>query len=163
MTEKPNDKFIRFLKIYGPWTGSNNQFDEYVSDNAADLGIEPFHFTIPALQEYKDQLTDLIKHKMGKLVLICGQAGDGKTHMLHQMYLDESLIGVGPQAWKEQLANKELISHFIYQDIQYTVVKDLSTIDSDIELLKLAPSLCDTLQVKLPKLKKEFHLSLIHI
>ena len=157
MTEKPNDKFIRFLKIYGPWTGSNNQFDEYVSDNAADLGIEPFHFTIPALQEYKDQLTDLIKHKMGKLVLICGQAGDGKTHMLHQMYLDESLIGVGPQAWKEQLANKELISHFIYQDLQYTVVKDLSTIDSDIELLKLAPSLCDTLQVKLPKLKKEFH------
>ena len=153
MKDKPNDKFIKFLKIYGPWTGSNNQFDEYVSDNAESLGIEPFNFEIPDMLEYAQHLSVLIQAKRSHIVLISGQAGDGKTHMLRQMYTHEHLIGVGAQRWQEQLNNKELISSFVYGDIHYTVVRDLSTIDDDLKLLELAIPLVQAQGLALPKLK----------
>lgn len=153
MKDKQNDKFIRFLKIYGPWTGSNNQFDEYVSDNAVSLGIEPFNFDIPDMLEYEEQLQKLIEAKRSQIVLISGQAGDGKTHMLRKMYSNTKLIGAPAHLWQEQLNNKELISSFTYRGIHYTVVRDLSTIDDDAKLLELSVALAKALGITLPKLK----------
>jgi hypothetical protein len=86
------DKWLCFLRRYGPIPRNDNMYDETIQRSARRQGIVPIEFEHPyqarVLQCFQDA-TNLIS------VILTGTAGDGKTHLCRKVW--ESLNGTDEQ------------------------------------------------------------------
>ena len=96
----PNESFINYLKNYGPLIGSSNQQAENNKiSKKSNKGIEPLNFVIAGQNEYCAQLKQLIESKTSQIIFISGQAGDGKTHFLRNIFIDPNLLAQSEAIW----------------------------------------------------------------
>ncbi len=90
-----NEKFLSFLQSYGPWNNSVTKFDEYANDCRKKYGFDALEIKIPTLNAYQNEIVDLIENKRSQLVLISGNAGDGKTYFLRHVMIALGLLKQG--------------------------------------------------------------------
>lgn len=105
MTVETASHFINFLKAYLPSIGNNAQFDEHVTKLARDNKVQPFRFVFQKQLEYKDRIASCMNRHESKVFLISGQAGDGKTHFLHDICTDPKLFNLSEDTWLSMLDN----------------------------------------------------------
>jgi hypothetical protein len=84
MTTAEADKWINFLRGYGPITRNGNQYTEQVGDNAKRAGFKPIIFSHPAEKTVRTHL-DPAQGRFQNLVLT-GTAGDGKTSLCYKLW-----------------------------------------------------------------------------
>ena len=129
-SDSQNEKFIYYLKNFGPWQGSSNQQAENNAINSrTNNNVEPFNFDITAQKAYIEALNGFITNHESKVVFISGQAGDGKTHFLRKIFIDPNLLNQTSEIW-EQYKRDTVFSVSSY-GVTFTVVKDFSGIASD--------------------------------
>ena len=129
-SDSQNEKFIYYLKNFGPWQGSSNQQAENNAINSrTNNNVEPFNFDITAQKAYIEALNGFITKHESKVVFISGQAGDGKTHFLRKIFIDPNLLNQTSEIW-EQYKRDTVFSVSSY-GVTFTVVKDFSGIASD--------------------------------
>lgn len=132
----PNDNFIDFLAVYGPWNNGVIKYDEYVAKAAARYNVKPFEFKLPRQQQYLEALTELVRNSTSQVILINGNAGDGKTHFLQKLLFKLGIFA-SPEAQEQAIAaaqDDRLL--FVQQPaINFTIVKDLSDTDKSPELI----------------------------
>lgn len=129
-SDSQNEKFIYYLKNFGPWQGSSNQQAENNAINSrTNNNVEPFNFDITAQKAYIEALNGFITNHESKVVFISGQAGDGKTHFLRKIFIDPNLLNQTSEIW-EQYKRDTVFSVSSY-GVTFTIVKDFSGIASD--------------------------------
>ena len=129
-SDSQNEKFIYYLKNFGPWQGSSNQQAENNAINSrTNNNVEPFNFDITAQKAYIEALNGFITKHESKVVFISGQAGDGKTHFLRKIFIDPNLLNQTSEIW-EQYKRDTVFSVSSY-GVTFTIVKDFSGIASD--------------------------------
>lgn len=129
-SDSQNEKFILYLKNFGPWQGSSNQQAENNAINSrTNNNIEPFNFNLEVQDAYIEKLKSFIGEKQSKVVFISGQAGDGKTHFLRKIFIDPNLLNQTSEIW-EQYKRDTVFSVSSY-GVTFTIVKDFSGIASD--------------------------------
>ncbi len=135
----PNNNFTKFLAAYGPWDNGNSKYNEYVERFAHACGEESFNITIKKQDKYFKQLQQLIEAAESHVILITGNAGDGKTHFLQKAINEQKLIAPYSdlQEYANQRNNRDArLLHIPLDKVDITVVKDLSDTDNDSKLVK---------------------------
>jgi hypothetical protein len=135
------ERWIRFLRKYGPIPQNENMYDEHIRRSARYFGVRPIEFQHPASGSVLESITGASPVS----VILTGTAGDGKTHLCRQVweavggseddwqspepYLSTALPGCGPDvrvlhmvrdlsAWVPQRKTpwdpdaKDLLRHF---------------------------------------------------
>lgn len=87
-------KFLRFIRQYGPVAKNDNMYDETIRRSAKRNGVEPIKFEHPAEAEILGCFNN--KEFEPVSVILTGTAGDGKTHLLREIW--EKLDG-DPELW----------------------------------------------------------------
>lgn len=80
-TVKP-ERWIRFLRQYGPVPQNENMYDEHIRRSAQSFGVKPIDFQHPA----RDLVLEAITGPSPVSVILTGTAGDGKTHLCRQVW-----------------------------------------------------------------------------
>lgn len=88
------EKWIRFLRQYGPIARNDNMFDEHIRRSAGRLGVQPIAFKHPL----EDKVLGLFKEREGEAtsVVLTGTAGDGKSHLCGRLW---QTLGGAPETW----------------------------------------------------------------
>lgn len=131
MANTPNYGFVSYLGSYG--LGSNLQFDEHVAKTAEQHQIQTFEFELPQQQRYRAEIKAAIDQQRSTLILLCGRAGDGKTHFLRKLFTDSDFIGGDDHLWNQSPNFFE----FTQGPITFTLVKDFTSNDSAADQRKL--------------------------
>jgi hypothetical protein len=112
------EKWIKFLRQYGPIARNDNMYDETIQRSARRAGIKPIIFEHPYLHEVRNSFD--VRSSGFTSVILTGTAGDGKTHLCRQVW---ERLGGSDQSWdmdnpylpiRIRLANsEEVVVHFI--------------------------------------------------
>lgn len=131
MAKVTNSNFISFIKTYGPWANNEQMFEEHVRQNAESKHMVPFEYKSPN-KNCLEIIKGVIERQTSQVLLICGSAGDGKTHLLGQIFEDPELLNLGTEQFKHLLATKNSVN-FIkdVKGFDLTVVGDFSQIKED--------------------------------
>ena len=87
-TQESTEQYINKLAKYGPSLNNNNSFAEsQTGDN--------FQFIVECCENYIETMTDVIKQDRPAIIVVNGQAGDGKTHLI--LNLLQSRFGINLQ------------------------------------------------------------------
>src|SRR5689334_16629942 len=92
LTIRP-ERWIRFLRKYGPIPRNENMYDEHIRGSAQHFGVRPIEFQHPA----RGSVLESIMGPSPVSVILTGTAGDGKTHLCGQVW--EAAGGTG-SAWR---------------------------------------------------------------
>lgn len=140
MAQPDNNNFTKFLAAYGPWDNGNSKYNEYVESFAQSCGETSFDFEIPKQRRYFKRLEQLLSDGKSHLVLITGNAGDGKTHFLQQglnRFAAGSEKKFDIQKYAEQYHNgDDRLLPIPLSSADLTVVKDLSDTDNASHLVE---------------------------
>ena len=79
------EKWIRFLRQYGPIARNANMFDEEIRREALRLGVEPISFEHPLSNDVLAAFTNR-QDGQGGTVVLTGTAGDGKSFLCGQVW-----------------------------------------------------------------------------
>ena len=77
-------KFLRFIRQYGPVARNDNMYDETIRRSAKYNGVEPIKFEHPAEAQILRCFDDEVLKPVS--VILTGTAGDGKTHLLREIW-----------------------------------------------------------------------------
>ena len=78
------ERWIRFLRQYGPIPRNDNMFDEHIRRSAGRLEVAPITFDHPMERALMATLSD-DPSNLGAVVLT-GTAGDGKSHLCGRVW-----------------------------------------------------------------------------
>ncbi len=87
------ERWIRFLRKYGPVPQNENMYDEHIRRSARYFGVRPIEFKHPA----GDSVLKTITGASPVSVILTGTAGDGKTHLCRQVW---EAVGGSDLAWQ---------------------------------------------------------------
>ena len=88
-----SERWIRFLRQYGPIPRNDNMFDEHIRRSAARLGVQPISFKHPL----EDQLLAAFDTKtLPQNSILTGTAGDGKSHLCGRIW---QALGGSAEEW----------------------------------------------------------------
>lgn len=150
MSKSKASTFISFLQSYGPWDNNRSQIEEHVADNAKRLNIPEFLFVKP-IEKFVPSIQETLNSNQSQILLICGRAGDGKTHFLKQMFKRSDLLNLGEDEFKKFKQLKYGLIQYSVQDaanpthFNLMLVSDLSQIEGT-ESEALYGSIIETLE-----------------
>lgn len=81
--KSPGERWIRFLRQYGPIPRNDNMFDEHILRSADRLGVQPITFKHPREDEL---LATLGGESLPRNAILTGTAGDGKSHLCGRIW-----------------------------------------------------------------------------
>ena len=87
------ERWIRFLRKYGPIPQNENMYDEHIRRSARYFGVRPIEFQHPA----SDSVLEAITGPSPVSVILTGTAGDGKTHLCRQVW---EAVGGSDHEWQ---------------------------------------------------------------
>lgn len=112
----PGERWIRFLRQYGPIPRNDNMFDEHIRRSAGRLGVKPIYFKHPL----EDELLEVFSgESLPRNAILTGTAGDGKSHLCGRVW---HALGGGADEWaaddvyfrlRTTLADRSLLVHVI--------------------------------------------------
>jgi len=112
-----SDRWIRFLRQYGPIARNDNMYDETIQRSARRAKVNPIEFVHP----HHDALLTCIKEQTSNpiSVILTGTAGDGKTHLCRQAWNE---LGGDESLWDQD--NPYLVLHDGNRKVHF--IRDLS-------------------------------------
>lgn len=130
MAKGNKSNFISFIRSYGPWADNETQFEEHVLKTAKRNNIEPLEYRTPYASSI-GIIKDCLEAGESRMLLICGRAGDGKTHFLRKIFEDESLFNFDTKHWQQVLdSDTSLWKTNALPGYDLTIVRDLSQFKS---------------------------------
>ena len=127
MSASGANRWIRFLRNYGPIPTNDNMYDESIQRALRRHRIEPL--VLPA--QFLAQLLDNLRSDTPVSEILTGTAGDGKTYHCREVWLrlggSDTAWNTGQKIQRLQLGNRELV-----------VVKDLSELRAEESAALLA-------------------------
>ncbi len=90
---KASERWIKFLRQYGPVPRNDNMFDEHIRRSANRLGVQPISFKHPLEDEL---LATFNTETVPQNVVLTGTAGDGKSHLCGRIW---HRLGGSAQEW----------------------------------------------------------------
>lgn len=149
MATVSNANFISFIKSYGPWADNKMQFEEHVRKTSQLHNISALEYP-SAYRSCIPLVKEVIHTSKSHIILVCGRAGDGKTHLLGQLFEKDDLLNLGRDNFQKVLSTKNSLQNFTLETgLNLTVVCDLSQIPekSDDEKL-LCNNILHTIKVQ---------------
>ena len=119
------ERWIRFLRQYGPIPRNDNMFDEHIRRSSRRLGIRPPAFPHPLERAVLDTVRDAGKE--GGLIVLTGTAGDGKTHLCGKLW---EAFGGDPAAWASDETFHETSATVGGLVVNVSVIRDLTALAS---------------------------------
>ncbi len=91
---RASERWIRFLRQYGPIPRNDNMFDEHIRKSAKRSGVQPISFKHPL----EDRLLGIFDtEELSQNVVLTGTAGDGKSHLCGRIW---QALGGSPEEWE---------------------------------------------------------------
>ena len=117
-----SERWIRFLRQYGPIARNDNMFDEHIRRSADRLGVQPISFKHPL----EDRLLAEFNTKaLPPNSVLTGTAGDGKSHLCGRVW--QTLDG-SAEEWATNDAYCQLHSTADGQPTLVHVIRDLTAL-----------------------------------
>lgn len=115
------ERWVRFLRLYGPTPKNENMYDEHIQRSARRLGVRPIAFPHPI----EDQVLAALSQDAdrARCVVLTGTAGDGKSRLCAHAW---TLLGGDERVWAADEVYYE--THAVVAGRQRTVgvVRDLT-------------------------------------
>ena len=123
---RASERWIRFLRQYGPIPRNDNMFDEHIRKSARRSGVRPISFKHPL----EDRLLGIFDtEELPQNVVLTGTAGDGKSHLCGRIWQD---LGGSAEEWETDEVYHRLQFAGGGQPILVHVIRDLTALpDSD--------------------------------
>ena len=126
------NKWIRFLRNYGPIPTNDNMYDETIQHALRKLKIKPLSLPAP----YLDDLFKNFTSERPVSEILTGTAGDGKTYRCREVWLK---LGGDEKEWLKG----EKVQRLKRGDRQLVIVKDLSELQTHESTPLLTEMACD--------------------
>lgn len=117
------EKWIKFLRQYGPLPRNENMFDEHIRRSAGRLGVRPISFKHP--------LEDVLLSTFGpdadepRSVVLTGTAGDGKSHLCGRVW---AMLGGSVKEWSSDEIYFQLKAVISGRAVAVHVIRDLTAL-----------------------------------
>lgn len=137
-----SNALISFLASYGPQASSNNMYDEFVANAAAETGCTPLDIPQPLIAE----LSALLLSSNPVSIILTGTAGDGKTYTARKIL---ERISDRPVTW----SNTQKVFKMALNGRELRFIKDLSELketEKDQEFPDVVASLSEPADVSSP-------------
>ncbi len=117
------ERWVRFLRQYGPIPRNDNMFDEHIRRSATRLGVTPITFRHPL----DDAVLSAFSETSGgsAVAVLTGTAGDGKSHLCGRLW--QSLGGTAA-AWSSDDVYFQLPMAIGNQSEMLHVIRDLTAL-----------------------------------
>ena len=117
-----SERWIRFLRQYGPIPQNDNMFDEHIRKSADRLKVDPILFTHPL----QDKLLRVFgKDASPQNAVLTGTAGDGKSHLCGHVW---RALGGSTEEWRTDEVYFQLQSSVGGQSTLVHVIRDLTAL-----------------------------------
>ena len=117
-----SERWIRFLRQYGPIPRNDNMFDEHIRRSADRLGVQPISFKHPV----EDQLVAAFSTEtLPQNTVLTGTAGDGKSHLCGRIW---QALGGSADEWETDEVYFQLHSTARGQPTHVHVIRDLTAL-----------------------------------
>ncbi|MDD5332871.1 MAG: hypothetical protein PHS32_03920 [Rhodoferax sp.] len=126
MTDE-GERWIRFLRKYGPLPRNENMYDEHIRRSARRLGVLPITFKHP-LEE--SVLSVFNGTSAPKPVILTGTAGDGKSHLCGKIW---QRLGGDASAWASDDIYFRLETAIGERSFTLHVIRDLTALPDQDE------------------------------
>ena len=117
-----SERWIRFLRQYGPIPRNDNMFDEHIRRSADRLGVRPISFKHP-LED--DLFVAFDRETVPQSAVLTGTAGDGKSHLCGRVW---HTLGGGAKEWETDEVYFQLHSTAGGQPTLVHVIRDLTAL-----------------------------------
>ena len=122
------ERWIKFLRQYGPISRNDNMFDEHIRRSADRLGVHPITFDHPL----EEEVVGLFRpDAVGpRSIVLTGTAGDGKSHLCGRVW---ETLGGDTEVWASDEIYFQLSVTIGGQDVTLHIVRDLTALpDRDL-------------------------------
>lgn len=126
MTDE-GERWIKFLRKYGPLPRNENMYDEHIRRSARRLGVLPISFRHP-LEERVLSLFD--GNSAPKPIVLTGTAGDGKSHLCGKIW---ERLGGDASAWASDEIYFQLNASIGDRSFTLHVIRDLTALPDQDE------------------------------
>jgi len=121
MTEA-SERWIKFLRQYGPIPRNDNMFDEHIRKSAGRLKVRPISFKHPREDEV---LAAFDTQTSPQSAILTGTAGDGKSHLCGRVW---QALGGSAEEWATDEVYFQLPSTVGGQPTLVHVIRDLTAL-----------------------------------
>ena len=121
------ERWVKFLRQYGPLPRNENMYDEHIRRSARRLGVAPITFRHP-LEERVLSMFDGTSPP--NPIILTGTAGDGKSHLCGQIW--QRLRGQ-PFAWASDDIYFQLAVKIGDRAFKLHVIRDLTALPDQDE------------------------------
>ncbi len=121
MSESKANRWLRFLRQYGPIAQNDSMYDEHIRRFAKRVGVRQLHFKHPI----EDALLGLFgPHASAPCsVILTGTAGDGKSNLCGKIW---TALGGSASEWDTQEVYFQITADIAGQAVQVHVIRDLT-------------------------------------
>lgn len=117
------DKWVRFLRQYGPIPRNDNMYDEQILRSANRLGVRALDFVHPVEEDLLAALAPGAAE--ARTVVLTGTAGDGKSRLCARAWM--ALHG-DPDAWASDEVYHETVAEVAGRARTVGVIRDLTAL-----------------------------------
>ena len=115
------ERWIRFLRLYGPTPKNENMYDEHIQRSARRLDVRPIAFPHPVERQVLSALAP--DAERARCVILTGTAGDGKSRLCAHAW---SLLGGDERVWAADEVYYETTSVVAGRPRTVGVIRDLT-------------------------------------
>src|SRR5665213_1476181 len=117
------ERWIRFLRQYGPIPRNDNMFDEHIRRSADRLGVQSISFKHPLEENVLGVFGS--RDAIPSCVVLTGTAGDGKSHLCGRVWQS---LGGQPEAWSTDEIYFQLPVEIDGRIVNLQVIRDLTAL-----------------------------------
>ena len=120
------ERWIRFLRQYGPIARNDNMFDEHIRRSAGRLSVQPVTFKHPI----EDDVLSVFRGSgdAPKSVILTGTAGDGKSYLCGRVWQD---LGGTAATWASDDVYFKLPLTLADRPVTLHVIRDLTALPEE--------------------------------
>ncbi len=115
------ERWVRFLRLYGPTPKNENMYDEHIQRSARRLGVRPIAFPHPTEGQLMAALS--ADADRARCVVLTGTAGDGKSRLCAHAW---SVLGGDERVWAADEVYYETSAVVAGKQRTVGVVRDLT-------------------------------------
>src|SRR6185503_10027247 len=121
MSESKANRWIRFLRQYGPIAQNDSMYDEHIRRFAKRVGVRQLHFKHPI----EDALLGLFgaDTTAPRSVILTGTAGDGKSNLCGKIW---NALGGSAAEWDSQEVYFRIDANVSGKSVHVHVIRDLT-------------------------------------
>ena len=115
------ERWVKFLRLYGPTPKNENMYDEHIQRSARRLDVRPIAFPHPLEAAMLETLSP--EADRARCLVLTGTAGDGKSRLCAHAW---SLIGGDERVWPAEEVYYETVASIAGRQRTVGIIRDLT-------------------------------------